>query len=137
MPWEELVGVQEFALGRDLVTYWTTSWLVSSNPDWPFATGAPVPRYRGRGNDRGSLACLTSGGGFRRCAQRGTPVWGSTADAIGSEGWDRITLYNAGTHVDTGWAPARMILKRLGRQTRDFKTRVTPEQNRENKRTKL
>jgi len=100
MSLEELVVAQELALGRDLVTYWTTSWLVSNSPDWPFATGAPVQRYRGRGNDRGSPACLTSGGDFQLCGRHDTPVWCKTSDAIDCADWDQTTLCSADTLVE-------------------------------------
>jgi hypothetical protein len=121
MSGEELVVAQELALGRDLVTYWTTPWLVSNSPDWPFATGAPAPRYRGRGNDRGSPACLTSAGDFQLCARRDTPVWCKTSDATDCAGWDRTTLCSADTLVDRASPPAMLNSRRTGRQTREQK----------------
>jgi hypothetical protein len=121
MSWEELVVAQELGLGRDLVTYWTTFWLVSSSPDWPFATDAPAPRYRRRGNDRGSLACLTSGGDFQLCGRRDTPVWCKTSDATDCADWDRRTLCSANTLVDTAWPPGMLNSWQTGTQTREQK----------------
>jgi len=121
MSLEELVVAQELALGRDLVTYWTTSWLVSNSPDWPFATGAPVQRYRGRGNDRGSPACLTSGGDFQLCGRHDTPVWCKTSDAIDCADWDQTTLCSADTLVDRTSPPGMLNSRRTGRQTREQK----------------
>jgi hypothetical protein len=119
MSSKELVVAQELAPGRDLVTYWTTSWLVSNSPDWPFATGAPVPRYRRRGNDRGSPACLTSGGDFQLCARRDIPVWCKTSDATDCADWDQTTLCSANTLVDTA-SPRTMLNSRpTDRQTRE------------------
>jgi hypothetical protein len=112
---------QELALGRDLVTYRTTSWLVSSSPDWPFATGAPAPHCRGRGNDRGSLACLTSGGDFQLCGRRDTPVWRKTSDATDCADWDQTTLCSADTLVDRTSPPGMLNSRRTGRQTREQK----------------
>ena len=112
---------QELALGRDLVTYGTTSWLVSSSPDWPFATGALAPRYRGRGNDRGSLACLTSGGDFQLCGRHDTPVWCKTSDATDCADRDQTTLCSAGTLVDKASPPGMLNSRRTGWQTREQK----------------
>jgi len=121
MSSKELVVAQEFAPGRDLVTYWTTSWLVSSSPDWPFAIDAPAPRYRRRGNDRGSLACLTSGGDFQLCGRRDTPVWCKTSDATDCADWDQTTLCSANTLVDRASPPGMLNSRRTGRQTREQK----------------
>lgn len=121
MSWEELVVAQELGLGRDLVTYWTTSWSVSSSPDWPLATGAPAPRYRGRGNGRGSLACITSGGDFQLCGRRDTPVWCKTSDATDCADWDRTTLCSANTLVDTSWPLGMVNNWQTGTQTREEK----------------
>jgi hypothetical protein len=101
----ELAVRQELALGRDLVTYRTTSWLVSSSPDGLFATGEPAPRYRGHGNDRGSLACPTSGGDFQCYGRRDIPAWCKTSDATDCADWDQTTLCSADTLVDTASPP--------------------------------
>ena len=108
MSWEELVVAQDLALGRDLVTYWATSWLVSSSPDGPLATGAPAPHCRGRGNDRGSPACLTSGADWQLCGRRDTPVWCKTSDATDCADWDQTTLCSADTLVDRTLPPGML-----------------------------
>jgi hypothetical protein len=121
MSWEELVVAQELVLGRNLVTYWTTSWLVSSSPDGPFATGAPALHERGRGNDHGSLACLTSGADFQLCGRRDTSVGCKTSDATDCADWDRTTLCSANTLVDTASTPGMLNRWPTGRQTREQK----------------
>src|SRR6266404_483072 len=133
---EELLVAQELALGRDLVTYGTTSWLVSSSPDSPFATGAPAPRYRGRGNDRGSLAYLTSGGDFPLCGRRDTPVWCKTSDATNCADWERTTLCSANILVETS-PPGMLNSRRTGRQTREQKPGSNQNKTGRNKRRKL
>jgi hypothetical protein len=99
---------QGLARGRDLVTYWRTSWLFSRSPDEPSATGARAPRLLDRGSDRGYPVCLTNGGDSRTYWRDGTPVWRRTSDAIDCAGWDRTTLCNADTHADTIW-PRAMV----------------------------
>jgi hypothetical protein len=121
MSLEELVVTQELALGRDLVTYPTTPWLVSSSPDGPFAIGAPAPHYRGRGNDRGSPACSTNGADFQLCGRRDNPVWYKTSDATDCADWARTTLCSANTLVDTASPPAMLNSPAKRRQTQEQK----------------
>jgi hypothetical protein len=126
---EELFAAQELAPGRYLVTYRATSWRSSSSPDGPFAIGARARRLPNRGSDRGWLVCLTSGDGSRPYWRRDTPVWCRTADAIGSARWDRRTLCNADTHIDTTWPPAMVNNHQTGRQTPERRTGPGLEQD--------
>jgi len=122
MSWEELAVTQQVAGGRDLVTYCPGFWLFSNSPDGPFAIGARARRLPNRGSDRGWLVCLTSGDGSRPYGRRDTPVWYRTADAIGSARWDRRTLCNADTHIDTTWPPAMVNNHQTDRQTPERRT---------------
>jgi hypothetical protein len=118
MSWLQAAHDQQVGLGRDLVTYWTSSWISSSSPDGLGATGAPARHSPSRGSDAGCPVYSTIDADSRPYWPCDTPVWRRTVDAIGSVHWDRTTPCNADTPADSICAPAMMSGPILRKQTR-------------------